>query len=157
MHTGLFITGFWLGTFKFMFAHWLTFAAANGMGYEPHFYEIFIAVETGCLTSMSIFYWSSGMVMRMAAKRREKKKAEAIKNGKEYKKKIFTRTNKGIVWIKQKIGIYGVTFIAPLVMSIPIGSVVCAKFYGEKKITYPLMIIFSLVYSFLMCLWIELG
>lgn len=155
MHSGLFFTGFWLGTFKFMFAHWLTFAAAKTASYDITFFELFIAVQTGATVSMSLFYFSSGAIMRYTAKRRFEKEALAIKLGKPYTpRKKFTRTNKAIIWVKRKIGIYGVTFVAPLFMSIPIGSVVCAKFYGTRRRTFPLMLAFSTGYSFLMCLWI---
>ena len=158
MHSGLFFTGFWLGTFKFMFAHWLTYGAAMGLDYEPNMLEIFISVQLGCTAAMSLFYFSSGAMMRYAAKRRFQKEEYAIKMGKPMKmKKKFTRVNKGIVWIKRNIGIYGVTFAAPLFMSIPLGSVVCAKFYGTRRITYPLMVLFTLMYSSLMCLWIYLA
>ena len=150
MHAGIFITGFWFGTFKFMFAHWFTSLAASGFDHDPTFLDIFLSVQIGCTVSMSVFYFSSSFMMKFAAQRRHKKEQAAIAAGKTLKpKKKFTRVNKGIVWIKRTIGIYGITFFAPLVMSIPIGSVVCAKFYGDKKITFPLMVLFTIGYSFL--------
>ena len=156
MNFGLMATGFGLGTFKFMFAHWAIYGIGQLDGYDMSFLEIFLSVEIGALCSMTIFYWFSGLIMRTVADRRKRKFDEAIAAGKTPKrKKIFTRVNKAIVWIRMRIGLWGVTFIAPLVMSIPIGSIVCAKFYGNKKWTYPLMVLFTLIYSTVMCLWIE--
>ncbi|MBN4071161.1 hypothetical protein JYT72_01495 [Crocinitomix catalasitica] len=155
---GLILTGFGLGTFKFMFAHWAVYGIGLAADYEMSFIEIFISVEAGALTSMTVFYWFSGLIMRAISNRRMEKHDAAIAAGKIPKrKKIFTKVNKTIVWVRRGIGIYGITFIAPLVMSVPIGSVVCAKFYGNEKRTFPLMVIFTLVYSFLMCLWIKFG
>ncbi len=157
MHYGLFVTGFLFGTFKFLFAHWLTHGAAHQMKYEPHFYEIFVSVQSGCIVSMTLFYFSSSGLMKLAADGRRKKREQALRTGKPVKiKRKFTRFNKGIVWVKRKIGIYGVTLLAPLFLSIPIGSVVCAKFYGDKLYTFPLMLLFTAAYGFLMCLIIDL-
>lgn len=157
MNVALFITGFWLGTFKFLFAHWLTFAATVSMDYTPHFYEIFIGVTTGAWVSMSVFYFLSELLMKRAAKKRHQKKIEAQAKGIElpYKKK-FTRVNKGLVKMKRSIGIYGITLFAPLFLSIPIGSIVCAKFFGHDRRTFPLMLLFTASYSALMCFLIYL-
>ncbi|OIQ31889.1 MAG: hypothetical protein BM555_05015 [Crocinitomix sp. MedPE-SWsnd] len=153
LNWGLISLGFGMGTFKFLFSHWLAYAAA-----DPTFFDIiqiFIATTVGAWFSMSIFYWSSGILMRRAAKKREEKLKWAADNGIEVKKKkTFTRMNKTIVWIKMKIGIFGVTLIAPLFLSIPIGSIVCAKFFGDQKKTFPLMLLNTALYSALMCLWI---
>jgi hypothetical protein len=56
-------------------------------------------------------------------------------------KKKFTKTNKLIVRIKHKLGIIGVAFYAPLFLSIPIGTIITAKFYGKEKRTFPLIIL----------------
>jgi len=95
--------------------------------------------------------------MRRIAKKKDEKRRHALALGYNYKpKKIFTLGNKLIVWVKRSIGIYGVTFLAPLFLSIPIGSIVCAKFYGHKKMTFPLMVFYTLVYGLLMSFLIEL-
>ena len=155
LHQGLFFTGFGLGTFKFLFAHWLTLGAAAGIDYEPKIYEIFISTTLGAWVSMSVFYWSSGWLMRRTAAKRKAKIQAAIASGIPVeRKRVFTRVNVFIVWVKRSIGIYGVAFLAPLFLSIPIGSIVCAKFYGHRKRTFPIMILFTGIYSFLMCLWI---
>lgn len=155
LNTALFITGFSLGTFKFLFAHWLTLGAAKGLDYEPHFYEIFLSTTAGAWVSLTVFYWASGWLMKKAAQKRKAKRKAALDSGEVIvRKRVFTRINVFIVWVKMKIGIYGITLLAPLFLSIPIGSIVCAKFYGHRRRTYPLMLIFTGSYSFLMCLWI---
>jgi len=157
MNTSLFLAGFGFGTFKFLFAHWLTFGATKGMGYEPKFYEIFVSVTTGAWVSAAVFYFLSELIMKASAKKRHQKHLAAKAAGIELPhKKRFTRMNKRVVKSKRSIGIYGLTLIAPLFLSVPIGSVVCAKFFGHEKKTFPLMMFFMACYSALMCFFIYL-
>lgn len=144
--------GFGLGTFKFLIAHWTVYAVADTS--DLILFEILFSVTAGALFSMSLFYFSSGFLMKKAKMKKLKAKLEAAQSGKEIKaKKVFTRTNKTIVWIKRYVGIYGVTFLAPLFLSIPLGSIVCSKFYGNRRRTFPLMVIFISSYSTLMFIW----
>lgn len=157
MNIPLFISGFWLGTFKFLFAHWLTYAAAAGLDYSPHYYEIFISVTSGAWVSMAAFYFLSEFFMKRAAKKRHEKYVEAKEKGITLpQKKKFTRVNKGLVKLKMTFGIYGITLVAPLLLSIPIGSIVCAKFFGHYKHTFFLMMLNTALYSAVMSLLIFL-
>ena len=66
----------------------------------------------------------------------------SIEKGIPFKnKKKFTKINKLIVKIKRSIGIIGISFYAPLLLSIPVGSIIVAKFYGNEKKTFPLIIV----------------
>lgn len=56
-------------------------------------------------------------------------------------KKKFTKMNKFVVRLKRSIGMYGIAFWAPFFLSIPIGSIITAKFYGKKLITFPLVVL----------------
>ena len=73
MNTALFFAGFWIGTIKFLFAHWATYGTAVGMKYEPHYYEIFISTTAGAWVSMAVFYFTSELLMKAAAKKDIKK------------------------------------------------------------------------------------
>jgi hypothetical protein len=158
MNIGLIITGFWLGTIKFLFAHWTVFGLGAHLN-DPNLYvEIFISTTTGAWVSMAVFYFSSGFLMKRAAKKREEKRLLDLQKGiVAAPKKNFTRTNKFLVKIKRSVGIYGVTIVAPLFLSIPIGSIICAKFFGDEKKTFPLMLLFTALYSVLMCFLIWLA
>jgi len=150
---GLITFGFSMGTFKFLFAHWLAYAMAEATVFD--IVQIFISTTAGAWVTMAIFYWSSEFFMKRAAKKRALIRKKAIEDGVVLPhKKVFTKMNKLIVWIKMRIGIYGVTILAPLFLSIPGGSIVCAKFFGDQKKTFPLMLMNTAIYSALMCLWI---
>jgi len=95
--------------------------------------------------------------MERAAEKRKRQQQLALKNGTILKqKKKFTRMNKMMVRIKARFGIYLLTIIAPLFFSIPLGSIICAKFYGDKKETFPLMLLFTGIYGALTTLLILL-
>jgi hypothetical protein len=154
MDWGVLITGFILGTWKFMFGHWIVFGA-YGVDNFAEIIAIFASVTFGAWTCMSVFYFSSNFFMRRAHIKRKAAYQLALDKGvSSKKKKVFTKMNRGIVWVKMNIGIYGLTFLAPLFLSIPIGAIVCAKFYGKSKITFPLMMFYTAAYSAIMCLWI---
>lgn len=151
MNWALISTGFFLGTIKFLFSHWAVFAAFPSTGFAT-ITEIFISTTAGAIISMAVFYFLSDYMMDRAAAKRKAKRKAILASGKEYvPPRKFTRLNKFMVRLKMGIGIYGITLLAPLFLSIPLGSIVCAKFYGHHKKTFPLMVLFMSIYSCLMC------
>ena len=151
MNWGLISLGFFFGTFKFLFSHWTVYGLFPSIGFET-VAEIFISTTAGALISMTAFYFLGEYMMERAAAKRIAKKKAIIASGAEYvPPKKFTRMNKLMVRLKIGIGIYGITLLAPLFLSIPLGAIVCAKFYGHQKKTYPLMVLFICLYSLLMC------
>ncbi len=144
-----YLYGFGLGTFKYMpsqwFVYWSTLAKANT---QLNFWELFIPTYLGSLLSMAFFYFLSDYFMDRAVKKRAVKIEKLKQQGISVEpKKIFTKMNKLMVKIKRTFNIYIFTFIAPLFLSIPLGSIVCAKFYGHHKKTFPLMALNMAVYG----------
>lgn len=106
------------------------------------FLETYISCVSGAIFASTIFYFSANYFMRRSWEKKLRKQNERIAKGLPVKKKkSFTRTNKLIVRIKRSIGIIGVSFWAPLFLSIPIGSIVVAKFYGAHNKAYPLVVL----------------
>lgn len=147
-----YLYGFGVGTFKYIPAHFFVMqTAASTSDVELTFLEVFIPTYTGALLSMAVFYFTSDYLMERAAHKRHLAHLEAMKNGVELKrKKIFTKMNKMMVKTKRKFGIYAFTFVVPLIFSIPLGSILCAKFYGHQKQTYPLMALNMGIYGIIM-------
>jgi hypothetical protein len=48
------------------------------------------------------------------------------------RKKKFTKVNRFIITMKKKFGVVGVSIIAPLFLSIPLGVFICLKFFGDR-------------------------
>jgi hypothetical protein len=46
---------------------------------------------------------------------------------------IFTRRNRRIVRMKVKYGLFGIVFLSPVILSIPLGSFLTVKYYGTRK------------------------
>lgn len=45
----------------------------------------------------------------------------------------FTRMNRFIVRVKQRFGLIGIAFITPPIMSVPLGAIVAATIYKDKR------------------------
>jgi hypothetical protein len=41
----------------------------------------------------------------------------------------------------KRLGIVGISFYAPFFLSVPIGSIISAKFFGKDKRTFPLIVL----------------
>jgi len=116
---------FIIATFKFLFS------GIPGAKLGVPFWEIVLSSGLGALCSAAFFFFLSEQVIRYFEKRRNK--TNIVISRKRFK------TNRVIIRIKQSFGILGITFFAPLFLSVPIGSIICAKFYGDNKSTFPLM------------------
>lgn len=102
------------------------------------FIETYFSCVGGAILSSAIFYFASEYFFNRA----KQKQLALLESGKLQKvKKKFTKTNKFIVRLKSKFGVIGISILAPLFLSIPVGTMITAKFYGKKKITYPLIVL----------------
>lgn len=52
---------------------------------------------------------------------------------KDQKRKLFTPANRRIVKVWQRFGLLGIAFITPVILSIPIGTVIASGFAGNRK------------------------
>jgi len=133
--------GKYIGFFGFSMIKFL-FTPFGGPKAGLSFIETYVVCVAGALLSAAIFYFSSEFFLIRAHKKRKELIRKSIETGIPLKqKKKFTKTNKLIVRIKHKLGIIGVAFYAPLFLSIPIGTIITAKFYGKEKRTFPLIVL----------------
>ncbi len=145
MAWGSLLTVFFTATVKFMFAPF----AGNGMGLP--FWETFLAAFAGGTFGSAVFYFFSELVMKISHNQKVKKQEELERKGIAIPvKKKFSKTNKFIIRIKHKLGMYGICFWAPFLLSVPIGSIVVAKFYGKLHKTFPLVILGMAINSLVM-------
>jgi hypothetical protein len=131
-----YFTLFTLSMIKFMFAPF------GGPAMKLNFLETYLSCISGAFVAAFIFYFSSEFFMIRAHNKRKALLHASITNGTPLKyKPKFTRFNKLIVRLKRRLGIYGIAFYAPLFLSVPVGSIVTAKFYGKEKRTFPLILL----------------
>lgn len=145
MEFGYIITVFLTGTWKFMF----TPALALGLGFN--FLESWVLSCAGATFSSFVFFWTAEFFMKRAHNKKIRKMLQAREKGLPYQpKKQITRVNKFIVLLKKKVGWYGISIYVPLFLSIPIGSIIVAKFYGKRRFTYPLIVIGIMLNGFIL-------
>lgn len=127
---------FLLAMVKFMFAPF------SGPIMGLNFMETYISAVSGAIFCAAIFYFSSSFFIHRSIEKRMRRAHELEARGLPVPvKKNFTRTNRFIVRIKHALGIYGISFWAPFFLSVPIGSIITAKFYNKRRRTFPLIVI----------------
>ncbi|HMP32162.1 MAG TPA: hypothetical protein PKD85_21325 [Saprospiraceae bacterium] len=110
-------------------------------------FEIALSTGIGALVSFNFFYLTAGYFMQ----RTKDKKAKAIAEGTYVRKNAFTNMNKFMVKLKgSKSGFWIACIFAPLILSIPVGSIIVAKFYRETKLAYPVAMIAIAVWAFVL-------
>ena len=134
-----------LGDYIFLyFLSFIKYFITPGIGWARglNFTEIVVSCFAGAYTCFNIFYWGASYFFKRAARKR-------IEKGK--KKKVFTRTNRIVVKMrKSKFGFFLITFLCPMFLSVPGGTLIVAKFYGHRKDTFFVTSAFILAWSFIL-------
>ena len=116
------------------------------------FMETYLSCVAGGIFSAFIFFFMSEFFIKKAVVKRREQYQEALKNGEDISfKKKFTFMNKLVVRMKMRIGIFGVAMFAPLFLSVPLGSIITAKFYGKEKKAFPIVMLVMFVNGFITC------
>ena len=71
-------------------------------------------------------------------------------DNKQEQKKVFTKRNRRLVTIFRKYGLLGIAFLTPVLLSIPIGTIVANSFEPKKRKIFLYMFISILFWSTLM-------
>ncbi|MGZ3900701.1 MAG: hypothetical protein ACXVPO_20640 [Bacteroidia bacterium] len=93
--------------------------------FKYNFLKVFIVTCSGGITSNIIFTYLSGFILK-------KIHDYKVRKNKFHRKKVFKKSTRRIIRIKQKFGLTGVAFITPLIGQ-PIGAFFAEKFYKNKK------------------------
>lgn len=126
-----------LSTWKFMFA------PLAGPAAGLSFWETFLTCLAGGYLSAAVFYFGSSYFMQLSVERHARRVKRAKAKGKKIPiRRKFTKTNRRIIFVKQSIGRYIACWAFPLFLSIPVGTIITAKFYKHHKQTFPLIILF---------------
>lgn len=116
------------------------FAAIPGSVADLPILHTYLSTVAGGIFGAAVFFFTAEFFMIAQHNKIKRKRAEALAKGVPYKgKKKFTKMNRFVVRIKMRLGIYGVCFWAPFFLSVPIGSIVAAKFYGKSHRAFPLI------------------
>ncbi len=133
-------TGFW-SVFLFAMVKF-SVSTVPGPRLGMTFFETALASFAGAATCALVCYFASDLILLFLKKRAQKKKELQESQGITPKlKRKFTWMNKLIIRIKMKFGQVGICFYAPFFLSVPLGSMVVAKFYGKRWETFPLILL----------------
>jgi hypothetical protein len=131
MNWAAFSSVFFVATIKFLFSPF----AGIPLGLD--FVTTYLAAISGASLSSLFFYFGAELIMANSRKKRLQKENESILKGIPLKqKKKFTRGNKMTIKLKRSFGKIGLCFLAPSLLSIPLGTIIVAKFYGKEKDTF---------------------
>ncbi|HZH86752.1 MAG TPA: hypothetical protein VFD77_05505 [Brumimicrobium sp.] len=126
------------------------FTPLAGLAAGLTFWETFITCSIGGYISATLFYFGSSYFMQLSVNRQAKRVRKAELKGKTIPvKRKFTKTNRRVIHYKQKIGRLFSYWAFPLFLSIPLGTVIVAKFYKHYKQTYPLILLFLTIDCFI--------
>ena len=106
-----------------VFAHW-------------SFMKVMVVTISGGMTGVFFFTYVSEIILASYKKLIPKTGSGAIKA-----KRKFTFTNKAIVQVKRKMGLNGLAFITPLVISIPLGVFLAVRYYKDRMKIWRAMVI----------------
>lgn len=120
----------------------LMFAPVGGPLMGLSFLETYLSVTFGGIFFAAIFFYSANFFMQRAKHKREQLRKDHIEKGTPFvEKRKFTWINRKVVAVKMTLGIYGTALWVPLFLSVPLGSIITAKFFGNDKRTFPLIIV----------------
>jgi hypothetical protein len=113
------------------------FAPFEAERYHFSFWESFVVTTIGGLIGVFAFYYAGTKIttwwkhfVALIKSVFTRKPVDVI----EHKpKKVFTRRRRFVIRIKMKFGLFGIAFITPCLISIPIGTMIAGNFYRKKK------------------------
>ena len=139
------ITVMTAGVLKFFFSAIVSYRLGN-----TYLETVLLTGTGGCLGTLA-FYFGGSRVLEWFRLRHVRKRALAIARGKA-PKRVFTRTNRLIVRIKRGYGVKGLALLSPPILSIPITSILAAKYFRHDRRTLPLLLSSVVVWSFVLSL-----
>ncbi len=119
------VTVFLVSTVKFVFG-----AVPMALSFGFSFFEAVTVTTIGGFTGVTFFVMMSDRLIANYKIKQAKKKTEYPIASPP---KIFTRTNRIIVYIKKRFGLLGIALLTPLLLSIPIGCFVAVRYFKEKQ------------------------
>ena len=135
------------------------FAPLISIGYGFNYFQTVIFTTIGGILGILFFYFFSKWIIRQYSKfcpivfsyftGEKVERAKKILNCDQPPKKKFTRKNKIIINLRRKYGFFGIIFLTPVLLSIPIGAFLAQKYYSKKANVLIYMSISVVLWSFL--------
>lgn len=123
-------------------------AAGFGAGFGFSFLQNFIFTSLGGCMGVLTFYRLSGWFTERARLSKLRKRAVDLATGSTRVKSAFNKRNRWIIRLKHASGLRGVAALTPLVLTIPIGSILAARYFRHDRRTVPALMISVVLQAF---------
>jgi hypothetical protein len=119
----------------------LAFSPMTSLGLGYSFLEAFLFAAIGGCIGVLFFYRISDWIMKRARLRRLHHEI-AVQHGvaKPRRRRVFTRRNRTIIKVKHGSGLIGLALLTPFVLTIPVGSIIAARFFRHDRRTLPALL-----------------
>jgi hypothetical protein len=126
-----------------LFSMWkFMFTPMAGPAAGLNYFETLVSILIGGYISASIFFFGSSYFMQRHQKRRAKRIQKWTNKGRVDKiKPTFNQANKRIIRMKGSLNKWYVCWLVPLFFSIPLGTIITAKFFRHQKNTFNYILI----------------
>lgn len=128
---------------KFLFAGLLSYSLGHGVGLT------ILLTALGGVAGMLIFYYTGTGLLEFMRRRNLRNTAARIARGQQ-PRRVFTRTNRWIVRVKQRHGIRGLAVFAPPTLSVPVTALLAAKYFRHQRSTLPTLLLSVAMWSVLL-------
>ena len=133
------------GMVKILFTPWIAFSLGSKFGGA-----VLWTFVGGCSGTL-LFYRISAWLIERARVRAVRKQ---LRSG--IPVRIFTRFNKFVVRVKRMHGLFGIAAVLPFI-SIPVGSVLAAKYFRHDRRTIPALLGSVAVWSVVLSMFWRIG
>ncbi len=106
-----------------------------GLGFG--FWETFLFSSVGGCIGVLVFYRLSDWFIKRALLRRRRLALPDQQGNARISPKVFTRRNRWLIRLKHSSGLRGLAALTPLVLTIPVGSIIAARFFRHDHRTLP--------------------
>lgn len=111
-------------------------SAGMGVGFGMGFWQTFLLTSLGGCLGVVLFYRLSGSLMERARLRwLRKRERSAVAPA------VFTRRNRWLVRLKHTGGLRALAALTPLVLTIPLGSILAARYFRHDRRTIPALML----------------
>ena len=108
--------------------------------FKFNFLKVFLVSSGGGIFGVIFFTYLSASILKWYHKLR-------VKRGRIHRSKIFTRSNRRIIMIKQRFGLLGIAIITPPILSPPLGCFLAERFFKNKRKIILYLSISTMVWS----------
>jgi len=109
--------------------------AVIGMSFKFSAIKLLLSLFIGGTLGSILFVELSDYIIHLWDKLQHKRRKSRELAGKQprKKKKVFTKRNRLIIYLRKNYGLMGMVFISPPILTIPLGSFICVRFFKDKK------------------------